>query len=127
MAGRPPLVTPELAQRAGELRAEGLTVAEIGEALGVSRSSTFRALARTRGDRSTIDASIVAPPLTERDVVRLLEAAARRGNVRAMELLLRRFAERPATASPPSVIDELAARRSPKRQRAPPADGLSTR
>ena len=44
-------------------------------------------------------------------MVRLLEAAARRGNVRAMELLLRRFAARPARSHPPSVIDELAARR----------------
>jgi hypothetical protein len=119
VAGRPRLVTPELAQRAGELRDEGLTVAQVSTALGVSRSSTFRALARTRAERTDVQPRDARDevghdtprPLTEDDVVRLLEAAARRGNVRAMELLLRRFADRPGRSHPLTVIDELAARR----------------
>jgi hypothetical protein len=112
MAGRPHLLTPEVVQRAGELRERGAGIAEIGAALGLSRRSTFRALGRVRDDH---DRQELLPhrPLTEADLVALLEAAARKGHVRAVELLLRRPWERdrvPASAGR-SVIDELAARR----------------
>jgi hypothetical protein len=69
MAGRPPLVTPELVARAGQLRDDGHTVAEIGQALGVSRRSTFRALAKA-GPPAT-----PAGPLTKADLIALLERA----------------------------------------------------
>jgi hypothetical protein len=91
MAGRPPLLTPDVIQRAGELRDAGAGIAEIGAQLGVSRRSTFRALARTRGERVDLAArEPPAGPLSEADLVALLERQARRGNVRAIDLLLRR-------------------------------------
>lgn len=110
MAGRPPLLTPDVVRRAGELRDRGAGIAEIGAALGVSRRSTFRALARTRGVSIEPDDP---RPLSEADLVVLLERQARRGNVRAIDLLLRRPWERDRVAPPArrSVIDELAARR----------------
>ncbi len=56
-------------------------------------------------------------PLTESDLVRVLEGAARRGSIRAAELLLRRLDSRPEStrrdppADPFSTVDEMFARR----------------
>jgi hypothetical protein len=50
--------------------------------------------------------------LTEKDVVVLLEKAARRGSVRAMELLLRRQSQLPKESPVSGLIDELARRRA---------------
>jgi hypothetical protein len=106
-------LTPEVVQRAGQLREAGDTVAQIGQALGLSRRSTFRALAQARPPTP-------AGPLSEDDMVALLERQARRGHVRAIELLLRRPWEADRLPAPPprSLIDELAARRAAHRDEA---------
>lgn len=48
---RPRLITPDLVERAAELRRDGFTVAVIAERLDVSKRTTQRALARTRETR----------------------------------------------------------------------------
>jgi hypothetical protein len=100
MAGRPPLLTPEVVRRAGQLREGGAGIAEIGQALGLSRRFTFRALAEARPSPTG--------PLSK-------------GHVRAIELLLRRpwEADRLPAPARPSLIDELAARRPGRRPEAP--------
>jgi transcriptional regulator with XRE-family HTH domain len=60
-------------------------------------------------------AAVAAGPLSEADLVALLEAQARRGSVRAIELLLVRVAKEPAGTlredDPFREVDELAAKR----------------
>lgn len=117
MAGRPPLLTPEVVPRAGQCASGAPASRRLARPSASARRSTFRPLAQTRGERhedhGVQETRPTAGPLTEADLVALLEAAARRGNVRAIELLLRRPWERDRVAPPArrTVIDELAARR----------------
>ena len=92
-------------QRAGDLRERGAGIAEIGEALGISRRSTFRALAQAR--------PTPAGPLTEAELVALLEGAARKATSAPSNCCYGARGSASGSAPPArrSLIDELAARR----------------
>lgn len=108
--------TRERRDRVVELVAGGATISEAAAAAGISRRTVMDWQARGRANPGTAagefaaalaaaragDADVPAEgPLSEDDVVRLLEAQARRGNVAAMRLLLARakLARADATAA----------------------------
>ena len=115
MAGRPPLLTPQLIERVRLLTGEGLSAARIAEASGVSARTVLRARAASRASSppSPFAGSTDVPDLAE--VLQLLGAKARSGNVRAQELLLKHHvSQRTESAPQPDVfseVDELAQRR----------------
>jgi hypothetical protein len=88
-------------------KAEELLVLDTrAEERGCTRSELLRRLAVE---------GVQTPPaqnLTEPDLVALLEEQAGRGNVRAIELLLKRFAKVEKPAEPFEDFDELASRRA---------------
>ena len=119
-AGRPRRVTPDLVERAAELRRDGLGVEAIAERLELSLRSTFRALALARDGLPQVPA---AQPvlLAEAPLVASVERAAQ-GDWRAAAWLLERIApERwdrtyrpvpaPTSGGAFAEVDELARRR----------------
>lgn len=93
----------------------GRNVEEACAAVGVSRSTVSKWAAR--GRRGHPEAAEFAARfdairegrgeegLTDEDLVALLERSARRGSVRAIEVLLKRTWEEPDQDRPPSVFD----------------------
>ena len=93
MAGRPRLLTPQLVDRAADLRRDGYSVEGIAERLEVSRRTTERALAQARAAPSRLE---VVSPAPSPDGVReasLVAAIARAstGDWRAAAWLLERL------------------------------------
>ena len=121
-AGRPRSLTADLVERAAELRRDGYPVAAIGERLGLSTRSTYRALARARTD-AVDDSGAEVVTLTNEATLVASVARAARGDWRAAAWLLERLApdrwdrayRPPVPAASPSAafveVDELAARR----------------
>ena len=119
MAARAKL-TPELAAALCVLLGGGASRGQAAAMAGVDRGTLSRWLSRGSSDRQAGRASLYASlatttearellepvgPMSEGEALALLEAAARRGNVRAAEVVLRfRRSERsPSNAWPPVV------------------------
>jgi transposase len=117
-------VNAEAVGAAASVLASGGSVAAAAAAGGVSRRTISRWCARGRLEltpfaRLAAEADRAPPPqaepLGEAEIVELLEREARRGSVRACEVLLRRtLARRPSVSpelDPFAEVDELARRR----------------
>lgn len=119
-----PSFTAERRERLLTLLGAGRNVEEACASAGVGRSTVSRWAARGRGPGADADARSFAERfdairegrgedrLSERDVLRLLERAARRGSVAAMKLLLERpweGREAPAPASEDNEEDPFTA------------------
>jgi transposase len=110
---------PETIAVAADMLANGGTIAQAAAAAQVSRKTVERwrskgrlELERAPFARLALEADREPPPqpgpFSEADIVELLEHAARQGNVRACELLLRRLrATRLPTLVDDDVFDEL--------------------
>jgi transcriptional regulator with XRE-family HTH domain len=112
---------------ATEVLAAGGSLAQAAEEVGVTRRTLerWRAQGRAELDQASSlarlaleadrPAGVAARPLSEAELVELLEAQARRGSVRAIQLVLARRAnapaERPRTDDPFWEVDQLAAQR----------------
>ena len=119
MAGRPPLLTPQLIERVALLTAEGLSAAKVAQASGVSVRTVLRARAASRESpvSTVVDTRPAAADVPDlHEVLLLLWAKARAGNVRAQELLLKHHVAQRAKPKPVpdpfTEVDELATRRS---------------
>ena len=105
--------SPEKRERLLDLVEEGASIAAAAAEVGISPQtvSTWRTKGRAgqpvyKEFAERLDSIGDGPPLTEEDLIELLEQAARRGSLRAIQLLLTRPWERP-----PSRDDEAAAER----------------
>ena len=117
---------PDSVNAASAVLAAGGSLTQAAAEAGVSRRTLerWRAQGRDELDRAPFarlaleadrPALAAAEPLSESDLIELLEAQARRGSVRAIELLLARRAKASAGApradDPFREVDELAAQR----------------
>ena len=112
--------TPERRERLLTLLETGRSVEEAAADVGINPSTVARWAARGRaGDEEAVEFAERfdairqgdGERLSEDDVVRLLEQAAKKGSVTAMKVLLERFKAEPATPATHDLLDELEQRR----------------